>query len=273
MADGIADPFHGQSPERVQLISGPLVRVLGQIQFPKIIKIGSEQHIGDFQEAVREVFPFIERSATKSLHLGFGVSDVQGNVAEEVAWHLFDPSKQWRVSLNPSALTLETFAYTLRQEFLDRFRFLVGALGRTIRPTIATRAGFRYVNRLARPEHVQDLEGLVNAALVGLLSAPMRDEVDLSISQAQCATREGRLLVRWGWLPIGATHDPATAPPVNARSWILDIDSFTTMDPPMEGFHEEELIGKINVMADRAYAFFRWSVTDKFIETFRETVE
>jgi uncharacterized protein (TIGR04255 family) len=268
MADRIADPLLGQPPERVQLDAAPLVRVLGQVQFAKIIKISSEQHIGDFQDAVRGTFPFLERDMAQSIQVDFDGSGVQSRKSEEVIWRLFDPTKQWRVSLNPSALTLETSRYTSREDFLKRFRFIIDALARTIRPTVATRVGFRYVNRLERPQDIQDLERLVYVDLVGLLSAPLRDKVELTISQVQCATHEGRLLVRWGLLPAGATHDPDMAPPANARSWMLDIDSFTTTGLPTDGFHADALIDKVDTMANRAYAFFRWSVKKEFLERF-----
>lgn len=273
MAERIDDPLFGQPPGRVQLDSAPLVRVLGQVQFAKIIKISSEQHIGDFQEAVRKVFPFIEKDMAQSIQLDFDGRGVQGVTTEEVIWRLFDPARQWRVSLNPSALTLEIFQYTSRQAFLDQFRFLLDALARTIHPTLVTRVGFRYVNQIDQPQDIRDLDQLVYPDLVGLLSAPLRDKVALTISQAQCETLEGGLLVRWGLLPAGATHDPDMAPPVNSRSWMLDIDSFTTTGLPTDNFQTDALISKIDTMANRAYAFFRWSVTEKFLERFGGSVK
>ncbi len=268
MANRIADPLLGEPPERVQLHAAPLVRVLGQVQFPKIIKISAEQHIGDFQEAIRKSYPFIERDAAQSVQLNFDGANVKSSAAEEVIWRFFDNTRQWRASLNPSALTLETTSYTSRQEFLERFQFLIEALGRTIQPSIATRVGFRYVNRLDRAQDLQDLEQLVYSDLVGLLSATLRDKVELTVSQAQCTTLEGKLLVRWGLLPAGATHDPDMAPPVNARSWMMDIDSFTTSNLPAEGFHAGDIVSKVDTMANRAYAFFRWSVTGEFLNRF-----
>lgn len=273
MADRIKDPLLGHPPERVQLDAAPLVRVLGQVQFPKIIKIGSEQHIGDFQEAIRKFYPFLERDAAQSVQLNFDGGGVKSSATEEVIWRFFDSSRQWRASLSPAALTLETTKYTSRQEFLDRASFLIEALRGAIQPAIATRVGFRYVNRVDRPQDLHDLERLVYPDLVGLLSATLRENVELTVSQAQCATLEGKLLVRWGLLPAGATHDPDMAPPVNARSWMMDIDSFTTSGLPADGFHTGEIVSKVDTMANRAYAFFRWSVTGEFLNRFGGTTK
>lgn len=268
MADRIADPLLGPPPERVQLNPAPLVRVLGQVQFAKIIKISTEQHIGDFQEAVRSQYPFLEKDTAQSVQLNVDGRGVHTTTSDEIIWRLFDSSKSWRVSLNPTALSLETIRYSSRGEFLDRFRFLLDALAGTIKPTVATRVGFRYVNRLIRSEDLNELDQLVYPELVGVLSAPLREQVEQAISQSICKTAEGRLLVRWGMLPAGASHDPDMAPPVNSQSWMLDIDSFTTEGLPTEGFLVEKLVGRIDTMANRAYAFFRWSVKEKFLERF-----
>ena len=48
MADRCDDPLFGEIPERVLLSDAPLVRVLGQVRFPKIVKIGEESYIAEF---------------------------------------------------------------------------------------------------------------------------------------------------------------------------------------------------------------------------------
>lgn len=268
MADRIADPLLGTPPERVQLNAAPLVRVLGQVQFAKIIKINSEQHIGDFQEAVREQYPFIEKDMAQAVQLNLDGNAVSAVATEEVIWRLFDPTKIWRVSLNSTAISLETLQYTSREEFLRRFRLLLDALAKTIRPSLATRVGFRYVNRLESPDDLKLLGELVHPELVGILANQLKGQVEQTISQAQCKTAEGLLLVRWGMLPPGVSHDPDMAPPANSPSWMLDIDSITTEGMSKSGFEPEKLTSLVDSMANRAYAFFRWSITDRFLDRF-----
>ena len=266
MDQRIADPLIGEPPERVQLAPAPLVRVLGQVQFAKIIKINEEQHIGNFQEAVRNHYPFIQKDVAQAIQLRTVGNAVQAGATEEVIWRLFDKSRTWRVSLNPGGLSLDTLKYTTRDEFLSRFHFLLTALAETIEPSIATRVGFRYINRL---EHdLQSLENLVYPELIGVLSGSLRPQVEQTLSQAQCKTAEGRLIVRWGMLPPGNSHDGDMVAPTQGESWILDIDSFTTEDLPEDGFKPELLSALVNTMADRAYAFFRWSVKDSFLKQF-----
>lgn len=270
MADRIADPLFGQPPVRVQLDAAPLVRVLGQVQFARIVNISKEQFIGDFQNSVRGQFPVIERDVAQSIDVSLDGGGVASSLTEEVIWRMFDPRREWRLSLAPSALTLETMRYTSRTEFLDRLQFLIDALADTIQPSLATRVGFRYVNRIDSQVDVDDLGNLVEPELLGLSSAALRNGVQMAVSQAQCQTAEGLLLARWGLLPAGATHDPDMAPPSGVQSWFLDINSFTTSGLPEDGFIAGPLIAKINTMADRAYAFFRWSVKGRFLERYKE---
>lgn len=273
MVDRVADPLFGAPPERVQLGAAPLVRVLGQVQFARIVNIGKEQFIGDFQDAVRRQFPVMERDLAQSIEVNLAGGNVSHTLGEEVIWRLFDSRRNWRVSLAPSALTIETMHYTSREEFLGQVRVLIDALAETIQPSLATRVGFRYVNRMDRQEDIDELERLVEPELIGLSSAPLRSGVQMAVSQAQCKTAEGLLLARWGLLPAGSTHDPDMAPPSGMQSWFLDIDSFTTEGLPEDGFVADPLVTMIDRMADRAYAFFRWSVTPQFLERFGERTQ
>jgi uncharacterized protein (TIGR04255 family) len=181
---------------------------------------------------------------------------------------MFDPTKTWRVSLNSTAISLETLQYTSREEFLKRFQLLLSALAETIKPSPATRVGFRYVNRLENPDDMILLGELVHPELIGILANRLPGQVEQTISQAQCRTAEGLLLVRWGMLPPGVSHDPDMAPPANSPSWMLDIDSITTEGMAKSGFEPEKLTSLVDNMANRAYAFFRWSITDKFLDRF-----
>jgi len=60
MADRCDDPLFGEVPERVLLSSAPLVRVLGQVKFPRIAKIAEESYIANFQEAIRGEYPHFQ---------------------------------------------------------------------------------------------------------------------------------------------------------------------------------------------------------------------
>ena len=188
-----------------------------------------------------------------------------------------DAGVQAHRSLEPGALDLlvRHDVVALVRVFADRRieehelrQLLLDALAKTIRPSLATRVGFRYVNRLESPDDLISLGELVHSELIGILANQLKGQVEQTISQAQCKTAEGLLLVRWGMLPPGVSHDPDMAPPANSPSWMLDIDSITTEGMSKSAFEPEKLTSLVDSMANRAYSFFRWSITDRFLDRF-----
>ena len=83
-------------------------------------------------------------------------------------------------------------------------------------------------------------------------------------------TKEGKLIARYGLAPANYSHDPDMAPPVGERSWVLDVDSYST-DCAGQEFEGKMLCNELDKVAARAYAFFRWSVRDRFLERFGAT--
>jgi len=267
------DPLFGAPPERVQLQRAPLERVLAQVQFPPVLKINEQGHIADFQEALRKDYPFLQKDVGQSMTVQVNAGNVSVNPTEETIWRFFDQEKNWRVSLALRSVSIEVRRYSSRFDFLDRLQTVLTAVNETISPGPATRVGFRYVNRLSGAQELQQLVQYVQPELIGLLGEPMATRVDHSLSEATCSTEEGRLLARWGKMQPFMTHDPDMAAPIDQHSWVLDIDSFLAMGEGGQllvegGFNPVALNALTEKLANRAYAFFRWSVKPAFLERF-----
>jgi uncharacterized protein (TIGR04255 family) len=69
---------------------------------------------------------------------------------------------------------------------------------------------------------------------------------------------------RWGKLPASATYDPGIEP-AREPSWVLDLDHYTSQQ---EDFDLAAIGGKVADFCDRIYTFFRWAVTDAFLDEF-----
>ena len=54
-------------------------------------------------------------------------------------------------------------------------------------------------------------------------------------------------------------------PPLDSESWILDLDTFSEA---AANFDPDEIAAAALRLAKRGYAFFRWSVTQQFLDTF-----
>lgn len=132
MANRCDDPLFGEIPPRVLLAKAPLVRVLGQVRFSKIVKISDESYIADFQEAIRKAYPHFQSDVVQGIELNLAGKELQHRMMSSVIWRFFDPSRAIRVSLAQDAITLETASYVSRDEFLGRLVFILDCLKETI---------------------------------------------------------------------------------------------------------------------------------------------
>lgn len=264
------DPLFGEVPERVLLASAPLIRVLGQVKFPKIVKISDETYIGDFQEAIRHLYPHLQKDLVQGVELNVAGPTLQHTTTTTVIWRFFDLEQVIRVSLSSDAITLETARYVSRDDFLQRMKVVLEALQATIKPSIVQRVGFRYVDRLQGPECLGDLSALIQQELLNVVQPNLMKYIDISMTEVSGDTREGKLIARYGLAPPNYSHDPSMAPPVPEKSWVLDVDSFSTRCAG-QAFEAKMLCDELDKVAARAYAFFRWSVTDRFLERFGAT--
>jgi len=261
------DPLVGEIPERVQLTNAPLVRVLGQITFPRIAKIVEESYIADFQEAIRGKYPHFQSDTVQGLDIVLGGSQIQHRPITTVIWRFFDSERILRVSLTPDAITLETAKYVSRVDFLDRFKFILTKLNETIRPDLIQRVGFRYVDRIEKESDMEKLSNLIRPEMLNVARSSLMKNIDISMTEMSGTTSEGKLIAKYGLAPAGYSHDPEMAPAVNKKSWVLDVDSSSSS---CEGdiFDPEILCDELDKVAARAYAFFRWSITEDFLEHF-----
>ncbi len=141
------NPLFGEIPEQVHLNNSPLISVLGQAIFPKIVKISEEGYIGDFQESIRGDYPHLQRDNIQSVEVNLNQSGMQHQTIETIVWRFFDLERTIRVSLGTDAITLEFSKYVSREEFISRTRSILDALSSTISPVTVIRIGCRYVDR------------------------------------------------------------------------------------------------------------------------------
>ncbi len=249
------------------LDNAPLVRVLGQVKFPRIAKIAEESYIADFQGAIRGEYPHFMNETIHGLDIVLAGNEMKQRPITSVIWRFFDSSEVIRVSLMPDAIALETAAYVSRMDFLSRFELILEKLVMTVRPSLVERVGFRYVDRLLDPDDLACLSDLIHPELLNVLQSGLMQHIDVSMTEITGITKEGRIIARYGLAQPNFSHDPDMVPPVQEKSWVLDVDSYST-DHERQEFDTKMLLIELDKVAARAYAFFRWSVTEKFLERF-----
>lgn len=269
MADIGFNPLTDDAPEEIPLANAPLVRVVCQVRFTEIIKIGQKDFIADFQEAVREKYPELQREQSQNVE----VTESGINASAETHWRFFDPGQKWRLSLASGSIALETMhAYISRADFIERIAFVMQQLEKTVRPTHISRIGVRYIDQV-KFRSVDEIRGMLREEMLGLKGSEFSGQIEHFLNQLACHTREGKLVANWGILPAGKTHDSNMMPTVDDPSWFLDLDTFVVYDKSMKEFDSKYIEKAAYELAARAYAFFRWSVEDKFLVTFKDQAE
>lgn len=257
----VVDPFVGPIPAEVPLANAPLVRVIAQLRFPEILSVEQRDFVAPFQEAIRNIYPILRQEQTPGIILGpTGILSAK----PQHAWRFTDTSGNWRISLTPEFLALETSNYASRADFFERLRKLAQALDEHIGPAQLDRIGVRYIDRITG-DAVDDINELIRPEVRGITGTVAATHAVHALSESMFELAGARVLARWGGLPPGATVDPAAIEPATEKSWILDLDMFSSTPKP---FVVNEVIAEAERYAERVYAVFRWAVTDKFLKRY-----
>lgn len=259
------DPLFGAIPERVQLGQAPLVRVLGQVTYPRMAKILHEVNISDFQDAIYVDYPVFRLDEMHEIGLAATKNNFAPRQSTSQIWRFFDANEIYRISLGPDSIALETLVYLSRNDFLSRFNFILKSLFETINPRQVDRVGMRYVNRL---ENIENLSKFIRPELLNVMTQPnLVNHVDFSMTQMNGATREGQVVIHYGIIPPNVSHDHDIMVPSDRKSWILDVDSSTAACSG--NLFDSRLLEVLDSLASRAYAVFRWATTPDLLDHFR----
>jgi uncharacterized protein (TIGR04255 family) len=257
------NPLIASPPEEVPLKEAPIVRVIAQVRFPPILSMKEISFVAPFQEAIRDIYPILRPEKSPAFILGS-----QGFEPTEpiMVWRFIDIDGNWRVSLTPEFISLETTCYSSRNDFLKRFENILTALNTHIKPQVIERLGLRYIDQL-KGEDLTQLSSLIRPEISGVLATELDGNVLQSINESLFTIPEknSQMLARWGRLPANVTIDPSAIEPITEASWVLDTDIFRQES---QMFNVELILEETRQFAERIYTFFRWAVTDEFLERF-----
>lgn len=238
----------------------PLSMVLAQIRFAPVVAVVRDDFFASFQQAVMDEYPLTNKVEEMVLMPG---ADAAPRTTE--LWRMGDHSDQWRLTLAPSFVALETSAYPGKNPFFVRLRRALDAVAEHIRPPRVERLGVRYVCRMDDASDLARLSDLIRPEVLGV-AAFVEDgrAPELSITQSSFALDGVHLSARWGVLPPNAVTDP-TLRPIGQRSWLLDIDVF---DERKRSFDPKRLSADALAHSRLQYRFFRWAVEPAFLLRF-----
>lgn len=256
-------PFAETPPPSIRLENAPLARVLCQVRWPELTQLAQQ-----FEPIAKAIgadisgdYPLFAMRQEANFTVGpSGVSASPG----VAIYQWTTPDGRFNVHFSHTFLTLETERYTSKEDLIGRLEKVLEVVLHHAAIPICVRMGYRYTNRV--PANI-DIKPLIRAEVRGGDAvAPPRPGVKVvqSVSETLFKIDADTLLARWAHLPAGATIDP-TLQPLSTESWLLDLDAYNEETIP---FVAADLARSALRLAGRGYTFFRWSVTDAFLEAF-----
>ncbi len=258
------NPLRSESPAEIHLDNAPLVRVIGQIQFPGIESINDGKFVAPFQEEIRDDFPILGTERLEGFRLTHG-SPVEAAPPRTI-WRFVTQDNNWRLSLASDFIALETTKYSNRSDFISKLKKAYGVLINTFKVPLVNRVGLRYIARVKAPE-MSDIEELVRPEVFGMLSMPLFSDAKLALQDNifKLHDIDGEIRARWGIVPANASIDPSAIEAIPEQTWIFDLDVSSS---PEKNFSEEEIAVHLTTFAEKSYSLFRWAVTDEFLRRY-----
>lgn len=244
------------------LSRAPLARVLCQIRWNRLSKFELNDIADRVAQIIGDDYPL--RDAQQEMEFVLSPSGVSQQTAGTI--HRFQTAdRAWTVSLGQQFLTVDTTKYEGHEDFVKRLTTVFSALTRTVTIPFLTWVGYRYINHLAEATDVENLRDLfVEGVLGGLAQGDARD-LRRTVSESVYGDDGANfLLVRSALLEPGMILEP-TLPPVDGKSWILDLDSYRE---DVKGIPLEGLAQLTTDLSARAAKHFRSVITNEFVRRF-----
>lgn len=248
--------------ERVIYSENPLERVICQLRFPPILRIGAETP-ATFQEKIRSDYPllrerpFSETGLTMPPEISkiFGEEVLLGFQSGKAVYDFTSEDGSWTISLTKDFIALTSKRYTHWEEFRDRLNKAVAAFESIYSPAHYTRVGLRYRDLIRRSKL-----GLKDIDWVHLLAPHIAGELsDSSLSKFIRTTKrellidldanQGQVQIRHG---LVRQTDP------DEECYLIDSDFFS--DQKTEVGNAGDKLNHFNREAGR---LFKWSITPR----------
>ena len=251
------DELFPPSP-RVLYKKAPLVQVLFQLKFPRLLAIET-QPPASFQERIRHAFPLLERGTGIALPALQGLpSEVMQLLNSQmggVSYQFLTADRAHVVSLTPDSMSLTTTAYTQWRDFLGQLSGPLSALNEIYSPSFFTRVGLRYLDAINR-----ESIGLGARSWSDLLRPHLLDALAFPKFEANVETVGHQIRMR---LPDGSgtvtlRHGYGVVIGKPGMSYAIDFDF--SKEPRVEVADVEPTINHFNQLSGRA---FRWCLSDE----------
>lgn len=199
----------------------PLDTVIAQLKFQPILRIGSGKGVPDFQDLIRKSFSGYAEGEIRNVHVG---PDTQVSTKVEKVYHFLRESDSCKVQLSSDNVLLEAKDHRSRDELLEDFGVVMGALEQIYSPIDSTRFGVRYINIIRKSEIEKSLDrsvswdGLINAEYLKMPAKITDLDRTFFANQITSPLSSGEITLRYG-ITKPSTKD-------QEPSFTFDIDRY-----------------------------------------------
>lgn len=254
--------------ERVMYGKSPLLEVICQLRFPRILSINNQDPY-EFQEKIRNQFPLFSENLEHSQQFSIDVG--QNQVAaprimqseSQKNYSFISIDEKWKINLTSTFISISTTAYTNWEDFLEKFSEPLKALVDLYKPAIYERVGLRYIDVFNR--NVLGLSGtewadLIEPHALGFLcDAKIGSHILNNNVAVELVLDDGvsnaRIMTSLGTVPHYGDE----------VCFVIDSDLFTTSRSSLD------IQDKLNYLHTRASRLLRWSIKDKLHESMEPT--
>ncbi|MEX0267819.1 TIGR04255 family protein [Leptolyngbyaceae cyanobacterium UHCC 1019] len=242
--------------ERVIYQRNPLVEVVGQLQFPQILKIVNQDPV-EFQDAIRVDYPILE-VATDVLWVEGDGEQLPDTRKLNTVYHFRSEDLRWQVSLSGHFIALTTKDYKRYEVFKHRFQKIVAAFEAIYKPSFYSRIGLRYQDLVIRSSlglKDEDWTSLIPVHIAPELHSPeTAGAVIASTKTLMMKIETGLVAFRHGLVEARDPEQNLIEP-----AYLLDSDFFSE-ERTAVGSYVWERFDRYNKSARN---LFRWSITEK----------
>lgn len=171
----------------------PLIQVVCQLRFPKILKINTQEP-ADFQDIIREIYPQYEEQVEQHQEISI-VGQPNQTVSSPIMKtstvknHKFSTvDNQWHINLTNTFISLSTNSYKRWEDFRKKLEIPLQALIDIYQPAYFVRTGLRYIDAFDRSKlGLSDnrWNNLIKPYALGFLSAAEIDENSITTSNME----------------------------------------------------------------------------------------
>lgn len=263
--------FGKTPPDEILLEKNSLVLVVFELRFPELSALVGEEKRAEFAMRVASRYPEAQ-SYTEQL-LTFDPDGASLTQSHRQVNRFVSHSGQLVLSLTGTSLELRCAEYTSRSVFLEEVRHAVDSLFEVTEVHRLEHCGVRYYNALG-PEYRDDLPTLIRPEFLGGMENPHGTaRSKQSMHQEYFELGGNRVLVSQSGLAEAGARVDFVDGPLPSDVWMLDIDVQENCGSGECAVDTESILSTAHELADAAHQYFRWVMTDVFVERFGGHVE